>query len=380
MKRILVLIFAAAMVLLCGCSAMMEKEYLSITEYETGTAQQDSGEIGVISSYSALMNTLEKMVQQHQSTVQLQFNNYAGNISDDLAEAGWQLKQNSALGAYMVDYISYDISRIVTYYQATVYINYARTAQDMADIRTIGANRISNTVVDAVSAGEEKLVMQVYTTMSDANDMAQRIENALIEAPQKVAVIPVIDVTVYPDRDSHDIFEVDFDYGEAQVPQMQVQLRSAIESAAERISRDEQYSIAVLAAGLVGDLCTYEPGDLDGTAYDALVLGAGGSRAVSMAYSAICAEKGLNVRVVSGLKNNEQHYWSLVKIGDSWYHADISEAMNLSAEDVFLRTDSEMVRSFRWDELAYPSCDGVSFIKQAENSAAQSEIKKVEEN
>lgn len=376
MKKILCPVLAVFLVLLCGCSAFLEKEYLSVTDYDSAANRPDVNEVGTISSYSALMDTLEKMVEQHQGSAQLQFNNYAGNISDDLAEASWQLKQNSALGAYMVDYISYDISRIVTYYQATVYINYTRSAEEMESIHSIGANKIADTVVEAVSAGQKSLALQIYTTVIDGADMARRIESALLDAPGKVPVIPSMDVTVYSGQDSHDIFEVTFDYGESDVAESVKKLESRVKEISSDITQEEDYSIAILAAGALGEVCVYDGSFPAGTAYNALVEGRGDSRAVSMAYTAICMEKGVQSRVVSGLKNNELHYWSLVKIGDYWYHADVSEAIGLPAETVFLRTDSEMVRSFRWDELDYPACDGISLIRSAQNDSA----KKVEEN
>ena len=64
MKRILCLCFAAFLVLLCGCSAFLEKEYLTVTDYDSSADQPQEVAGGVISSYSALMDTLENMVKQ----------------------------------------------------------------------------------------------------------------------------------------------------------------------------------------------------------------------------------------------------------------------------------------------------------------------------
>jgi len=384
-KRILCVLFAAMLVLLCGCSAMLEKEYLSITDYDLSGSLPDEPEIGAISSYDALIDALENMVNKHQESAQLQFNNYAGNISDDLAEAGWQLKQNSALGAYMVDYISYDISRIVTYYQATVYINYTHSQQEMDEIINLGANRIDSTVVDSVSAGENKLVMRIYASSIDGEDMAERIESSLLSAPQKVPVIPNVEVTVYSGSDSQDIFDVRFDYRstDRELKLLGEELLKAVADVSESITAEDEYSVAILAADRVGELCDYDAAQSLSTAYDVLINGVGDSRAVSMAYSAVCAEKGVESRIVSGLKNNEQYYWCMVKIGDFWYHADVAEAMEYSSDTVFLFNDGEVIRSFRWNELEYPACSGPSLIPAPEappQTPAPEETEKIEEN
>lgn len=380
MKRILCALLAALLALLCGCSSFLEKEYLSVTNYDSSAAAPAEPALGAIGSYEALMQSLLSMVEQHQDSAQLQFNNYTGSISDDLAEACWQVKSASALGAYMVDYISYDISRIVTYYQATVYINYTRSAEEMEKIHTIGANRIAETVIEAVTAGEPSVAMQVYTSIIDGAAMAGRVENALLKAPGSVPVIPDIQVTIYSGSDLQRIFEVDFDYrgADAQIGKMGSELEEAVHSAAERISVEGDYSVAILAANVLGKLCVYDETDRMGTAYDVLTAGSGGSRAVAMAYAAICAHKGLDCQVVSGLKNNEQYYWNLVKVDDYWYHADVCEAMNLPAETPFLRNDAEM-RAFRWDELDYPGCQGPSLLAAPEREPA-SEFQENTEN
>jgi hypothetical protein len=369
-KKILCAVLALAMVFMCGCSAFLEKEYLSISDYDSGVDEPAEPEISAIESYAGLRAALQNMVQQHQESAQLQFSNYAGNISDDLAEASWQVKSASALGAYMVDYISYDINRIVTYYQATVYINYTRSAEEMEKIHSIGANKIAETVVGAVAAGEGSVAMQVYTSSIDGSAMARRVEEALLNAPADIPVMPDISVDVYSGSDLRRIFEVKFDYREPEkdIALMRAELQDAIRAAGARIRPDEDYSIAILAADVLGDICRYNAGDDTGTAYDALLGGSGGSRAVSMAYAAVCAARGLETKLVSGLKNNENYCWAMVKVDGFWYHADAVEAIGLPAETPFLRNDSEMVRTFRWDEMDYPSCDGPSFLPVAEKN------------
>ncbi len=368
MKRILCLVAAACLMLLCGCS-LFEKEYLYISDYDSNISAPAEPEIGAIDSYDALLNSLEGMVSRHQESAELQFNNYVGSISEDMAAACWQVKSASTLGSYMVDYISYDISRIVTYYQAVVYINYTRTAEELEQIHTIGANKIAETVIDAVTNGETTLSMQLYTSAIDGDAMAQRVENALLSAPDVVSVIPDISVSVYGGTGLQRIFEVDFDYrGAENIPDRCTELKNVVETVSARIRVSEPYSIAILAANALGDRCRYSAEDQTGTAYDALIGGTGGSRALSMAYAAVCGDKGLEYKIVRGLKNNESYYWVQVKIGDYWYHADVCEAIGLPDGTPFLRNDAEMIRSFRWDELEYASCEGPSLLIPAENA------------
>lgn len=370
------------MLLLCGCSSSLEKEYISVTDYDSSDNLATEPEISAIDTYSALTTALGTMISQHQESAQLQFNNYAGSISDDLAEACWQVKSDDALGAYMVDYISYDISRIVTYYQATVYINYTRSAEALESIKNIGANKISETVIDAVSGAQQYITMQMHTSVEESSAMAIRVENALLQAPELIPVIPDITVNVFSGSSLQRIFEVFFDYRTTpeEALKMQEELKAAIAKSSSTIDADNDFSVSILAAHALGSACRYDINAQQGTAYDVLCRGVGDSRAIAMAYSAICKDKGIESSVVTGLKNNEQYYWNIVKVDDFWYHADVVEAMTLPADVVFLRNDTEMIRDFRWDELDYPACEGASVLDFGEEPENQDDGPSIEEN
>lgn len=368
MRKLAVFILAILMAAMCGCSSFLEKEYFTVSEYDASSELAGTADNSSIGSYSDLVTALNAMVSAHQDMAQLQFSNYAGNVSDDLAEACWHIKTNTALGAYLVDYVSYDISRIVTYYQANVYINYLRTAEEMAEIKSIGINMVGDTAVDAVSSGEDELVIQLYTSTIDGDAMGARVETALLEESARIPVIPQIDVDVYSGENYQNIFDIHFDYGHTadEISDMLTDMQSAINSAAALVRRDDAYSVAVLAAGMIADTCSYD-GSSGGTAYDALVLRSGGSRALAMALDAVCEAKGVEALVVTGLSSNAEHYWNLVRIDDNWYHIDVTEA--ISSGSAALRTDSEMSSRYRWDELDYPECSGPSLLPSQDAGA-----------
>ena len=106
MQKLVVFILAILMAAMCGCSSFLEKEYFTVSEYDASSEPAGPADNSSIESYNDLVAALNAMVSAHQDMAQLQFSNYAGNVSDDLAEACWHIKANTALGAYMVDYIS----------------------------------------------------------------------------------------------------------------------------------------------------------------------------------------------------------------------------------------------------------------------------------
>lgn len=366
MKKMLVMIIVLILTALCGCSSFNDKEYFYIEDYSPEEIEVSYQEKSVIESYTELTNAINSMIQNSQDSAQLQFNGYAGNISDDIAEVCWKVKSETALGSFMVDYISYDISRIVTYYQATIYINYKRSSEDLQAIQDIGANKIEETVMQAVADKEDEVIIAVHTDVIDASAMANRVSLALLNVGANSPVIPNVTVDMYTGTSMQRIFDIQLDYGVKKVDleAMQSKLSDAVSTYSGVVSTGDDYRVSVVAAGIVSSRAVYNAEATAGTAYDALVLGSGDSRAFAVAYSAIANACGLESVVVSGLRDDEPYYWNMVSIDDVWYHIDVVSAKK-EGNSVVPLTDAEMINNYRWDELSYPSCDGNSFVSRA---------------
>ncbi len=375
MKLRALLLIAVQAVFLCGCSPVFENEYIAVTDYDASVYVVPEAELSSISSYAELESVLDLMIVNRQETAELQFNSYEGNISDDLAEACFQVKSNSAIGSYMIDYISYDISQIVSYYNATVYVNYTHSLEELNAIDVISSNMIDNSIVKAVSEKATKLTLQVYTSIIDGAVMEQKAMSAIYNSPELVPVVPKISVEFYPDSSLDHIFDITFIYDgyDLEAEEMNTSLTQAIESITSQIYTETALSSSVSLANYLVSNCEYDPSAKSGSAYDSLVLGKGDSRAVAMGYSALCSAKGINSMVVSGLKDDAEHYWNLIQISNLWYHIDVSSLIGLTNVEVILYNDEQMYRNYRWDEIMYPESNSPVINTEVEPASAVSE-------
>jgi hypothetical protein len=67
------------------------------------------------------------------------------------------------------------------------------------------------------------------------------------------------------------------------------------------------------------------------------------------------------VKVITPQTSQSNHFWSLVDVGDGWYHMDCTPRANNYADSFFLYTDEEMLaysrknkNCFNFDLEAYP--------------------------
>ena len=137
MKRWLCGALAALMALTTGCSAILNRDYTSVTPHSaTPQADGESNTIRV-GSYQELVNALIYLIGRGTEGGAIRFD---GGDSDETAiqqmldEACLEVVQEDPLGAYAVEYIKYSVTPIVGSYEANVQITYRRTREQVAAI------------------------------------------------------------------------------------------------------------------------------------------------------------------------------------------------------------------------------------------------------
>lgn len=356
MKKAFTVLLAALLCLsAAGCSGFLDGEYVSSVKYEDELPVL-TGDALVVGSYYSLRNALLAMVDAHQAEGTLRFTGYEGEVSEDLPRVCAELKNENALCAYAVDYISYDLSLIVSYYEARVYINYLHTEQELAALKNIGT--VANAQQLIFSAMQEEktslLFSAVGTTLTEAEvlDMAEQFYH---NEPMQCLSLPHVSLSAYPRSGFSHIYELTIEYdGEAETrAEKRTELRRAAAALITQVEGESKTEQAESAARLLAQRCDWIHGSGDAiNAYGALVNGRAESDGFALAYKALCNMLELDCLVVHGRMDNAPHSWNLVRLGGQYYHVDVSQA---SAESPVLLPVSLMRQNYWWDIEAYPA-------------------------
>ena len=94
------LLLAASLLTLGGCNSLFEREYLSAAPYEEQETILDAEDTTEIHNYTELLRALNAMVADYETERVLVFGDYSGIIADDLSSACWEVRSNTAIGAY----------------------------------------------------------------------------------------------------------------------------------------------------------------------------------------------------------------------------------------------------------------------------------------
>ncbi len=366
MRRVIGALLAAAMVFaMSGCSGVYEKEYTSQRPYEAEPAGAvgTGGEAPVssITNYSSLKQAILQLVAERAESAELQFQNYDGNITQDISTACWEVKSSTALGAFAVDYISYDLSRIVSFYQAELHITYKRSADQIAAVEKVYTmSALSEKLAAALAENKSYLVLEITVASATADTVRQGVAAAYYASSYTCPVLPEVDVGIYPESGVSRIMEVTLGYGldgetltamredlAAAVGSMMLSAFPESDPSGEMLSQHDRLQAL---CRYVTENCRLDP-SAGSTAWDALVTGAADSEGFAMALLAGCQSVGLDCSVVRGRLDGVDHVWNMVTVDGRTYHVDVS-----AGESVFLVGDEALWGAYWWDTSLYPAC------------------------
>lgn len=390
MKRRSLALVLAAMLLLSGCASMLETNFLDVQPHAGSTTTEDDPSVPRAETYSALVEGIYSFVSQGSSRGTIHIANYVprdgSDLDQDLAAACDEIQNEDSLGAYSVDYIRYQTSYIVSYYEAELYISYRRTQGQVRGIRGVtGMSAVRDELESALTTFVPERVLRVSYFSRDEAYVRDLIEQLYYDNPLTAMGMPEVEVVIYPRREAGEsgsnyarIIEVLFHYRTEQDT-----LRRQSRVAADRLRRVrtelEEFAgeeAAQAALELLQAETVYRPRDPTlppenrDTVYAAMVEGEADSEGMALAYALYCRSVGVDCIVVSGTLDGLPHFWNIVTLPDGENrHVDTTVPFHseLAEEEPFLLHDADMVeRGYIWDRTQYPACGNQPVLPSGE--------------
>lgn len=367
--RLAALLLAGAL-LLSGCAAMTERDYLSIQPHKDALSAGNDPSVFRVENYTELGEAIHGMVEAGVEHGVVHLSNYAprsakGDVEADLADACAEVAQRDPLGAYAVDFIKHDKAYIVSYYEANIYITYRRTPEQVKSIVSVtGTSAVRTEIQEALSGFSAEKVLRISYFAEDAAAIRDLVRQAYYASPLFALGMPEIEVDIYPSDERYTgalrIVEISLTY-----PEDQETLRKQAQALAQRAGGlsgvtqglGGEASARAIDLLLKSDVTYLFPEQKDGpqrrnTAYAALVEGTADSEGLALAYQLLAEQEGLESYVVSGAVGDTPHFWNIVGLPDGEYrHVDVT------AEEGVGLSDADLVAlGYRWDRSAYRAC------------------------
>jgi len=178
MKKLQVLAALCACLLLAGCASLLEREYSVVEPHSSKFWESEAAGTLRAENYQDIVNDLLLLIGEHTERATIRLYNFEEDmaVGDILDRAITEIRHETPLGAYAVEFITSSYQSQRGYYEISVQISYRRTIEQI------------QTVVNATST--EALGSLLETALdNDRSELAVRIGYWRIDDHQRVRTI-----------------------------------------------------------------------------------------------------------------------------------------------------------------------------------------------
>lgn len=354
--------FAICMILcmgLCGCGILHQTTYVKVEQHNENYEVSVDSDTITVNSYLSLNNAVLDLVRKHVENGVIRADSYRGDLSEDLGRVVHEAAEISPLGAFAVEHMAYDYSRIVSYYEIHIHTTFRRTLEEIQAVSyAANMDQVHEYIQEAMACYAPSLVLQVGDyqpfSLENAVDVVYRTH------PEFALELPETAMEIYPAFGTQRVLEIQFSYrNEAETlltykKQLEEKLNSVSllygSANSEFVNARRLYERIVRDAELVPDNSLSTP--VENSAYGALVERKATSYGFAQAYLLLLQACRVDGELVSGMWGGEQHDWCLLWLEDAAYYADPSLSVMLQNTDFLLLGNAELDRlGYLYSEL-----------------------------
>ena len=370
-KRILALGLGAALALGSGCAAMLERSHVSSTAHVDYAVEGNDESILRAETYQGLVNSLRYFIDGHRSGGVIRLYNYTGDVESDLTAARDEVLQEP-VGAFAVGTLSYDSTRILTYYEVKLTIRYTRTAREVDAIPEVfGLSGVQQELSRLVTERQRAAVFMATYFSGDGELVEKLFAESIYNAPALFCYPEGpeknlgYEISLYPETGTRRIVEIkvswlDSDQEAAQRVEELERTASALLEA--NPPAEDGYTVEELAA-LVRCVLGGENAQGSNMPLDVLSGEDASDLGLLMAMEYLCHQCG--IETITAWGEGPEPCWLIVSTPDGYRHLTV-DGLYARPEDpdgdepelpAALYTDREMTDlGYEWPAPLYPVC------------------------
>lgn len=208
-RKITAALLVLCLLMMTGCASLLERSYTTSQPHSSKFWESEAA--GTLRAENAqdIVNDLLLLVGQHTESAVLRLYDFADDqaAEEALAQATLEVQQETPMGAYAVEYITYVSQPQRSFYEVELQIGYRRSEEQLQTIvSATGTTALRDLLVAALDGGRTELVVRIGYWQADGREkVAQTVESLRQErgiSPENVWI-----VRYYPETDPVGILE-----------------------------------------------------------------------------------------------------------------------------------------------------------------------------
>lgn len=356
-----VLIVLVIALILYGGDFIYSREFTSITPHMGKFSAEDQGLSA--DNYGQLKAQILTLIKQAKTTGDIRLYDYMTDVELDLPRACHEIITEEPLGAYAVDNITIEQSKILSYYDVKVNIKYSRPRAEVHGIKTAETLEDFDAILRDTMLGFEKQCAVLINYYADEiYEPEQSKERISLSFPDALYGDSKMKIEFFPETGIHRILLLTFEYSEEKekLQSKRVMANTRIAEVAEsQDDKDEREKTRYFFEYTYGSADYIESAQSGAgfsadmqTPYGILFNNRGVSLGFAATFNKLCKEAGTKCIIIKGKYKGNLHYWNMVYTQNSWYHVDAALQSNDKKGDYFLLQNSEM-SDYYWDIMEF---------------------------
>lgn len=161
--RVLASMLACSM-LLTGCASLLERQYATSDLHTSKFWESEAADTLRAENRQDIVNDLLLLISQQKASAALRLYNQTDDlaVAEMVQEAAAEVRQQTPMGAYAVEYITHSIHPQRGYYEIDLIISYRRTAEQVKAVKNATSTQaIPRLLEAAVEEGAEELAVRI---------------------------------------------------------------------------------------------------------------------------------------------------------------------------------------------------------------------------
>ena len=364
-KKALALAGAGILAVLCaGCGTASGEYYKETTHTSLAESESRLSFSSGVSNYYALQSAVLSMIGAGQELSTLPVGNYEGSLEEDLSRITQEITTENPLGCFAVSSIVFDQTKMLTYEELSITIQYKRTPEEIAAVREAPSQQeFERRLTELLSGYGTEAYFSVSALEDGEEDLYDRVLRCFYGAADTAYGLKSVSLATYPKTGPKRIVEVKLEWTDSretlleQGQQAQERAREICtefngKSDFERLDFVQKYlgdhvryddkamRVVTETGGRQSRTSTY-------TAYGALVERTAAQSGLAHGAKLLLDELGVPSTLIAGQNGGISYVWLLVQSEGVWYHYDPTGDHGL------MSTEECKQNGYTWNEQVY---------------------------